>query len=69
MTPEQEKQLQEHIDGIAQLLYEEAQPEDIETLAGIEKTIRKQTLEQIAPRLGIFLSTKSSPTKPEGKEK
>ena len=58
MTPEEEKELTEHIDAIAKILYRQAQPEQVETLAKIEETVRKQTLQQISPRVGFFLSNK-----------
>ena len=54
MTPEEEKELTEHIDAIAKILYRQAQPEQIETLAKIEETVREQTLQQITPRIGFF---------------
>lgn len=58
MTPEEEKELTSHIDAIAKILYRQAQPEQIETLAKIEETVREQTLEHISPRIGFFLSNK-----------
>lgn len=58
MTPEKEEKLTKYIDAIAALLYEEAEPEQVESLAKIEETVRKQTLEYITPQLGIFLSQK-----------
>ena len=58
MTPEEEKELTEHIDAIAKILYRQAQPEQVETLAKIEETVRKQTLQHISPRIGFFLSNK-----------
>lgn len=58
MTPEEEKELTEHIDAIAKILYRQVQPEQVETLAKIEETVRKQTLQHISPRVGFFLSNK-----------
>ena len=43
---------------IAKLLYQTSEPENVQTLAGIEETIRAQTLEYISPQLGVFLSNK-----------
>ena len=54
MTPEEEKELTEHIDAIAKILYRQVQPEQVETLAQIEEKVRKQTLEHISPRIGFF---------------
>ncbi|MDH6084251.1 ISKra4 family transposase, partial [Chrysosporum ovalisporum TAC611] len=37
MTPEQEKELQEHIQAIAKILYKDTTPEKLTSLAGIEE--------------------------------
>jgi hypothetical protein len=58
MTPEKEALLGQHLEAIAALLYKETKPEQVESLAKIEATIRDQTLEYITPQLGIFLSNK-----------
>jgi transposase len=51
MTPEKQKKLNQHLQGIAEILYEEADETQLTNLAGIEKTIREQTLEHITPEL------------------
>ena len=56
MTPEKQQELNQHIKAIAHILYGEAEPSKVATLAGIEETIRQQTLEYITPKLGVFLS-------------
>ena len=53
MTPEEEKELTEHINAIGKILYKQAKPEQVETLVKIEETVRGQILEQISPRIGI----------------
>jgi hypothetical protein len=58
MTPEKEVLLAKHLEAIAVMLYEETELEQLESVAKIENTIRKQTLEYITPQLGIFLSNK-----------
>jgi hypothetical protein len=58
MTPEKEALLAQHLEAIAAILYEETEPEQVESLSKIEATIRGQTLEYITPKLGIFLSSK-----------
>jgi hypothetical protein len=45
MTPSEEKKLAEHIDAIAKILYNQTKPEQVETLAKIEETVREQTLQ------------------------
>jgi hypothetical protein len=48
MKPDTQKKLQEHLKAIAEILYQEAaEASELESLAGIEKTIRAQTLEYI----------------------
>jgi hypothetical protein len=58
MTPEAEKELTEHVEAIAKILYRQAKPEQVKTLAQIEAKVREQTLEYITPQLGFFLSNK-----------
>ena len=58
MSPEEKQALQHHVKEIAKLLYQTSEPENVQTLAGIEETIRAQTLEYISPQLGVFLSNK-----------
>ena len=53
MTPEEEKELSEHINAIGKILYRQAKPEQIETLAKIEETVREQILEHISPKIDI----------------
>ena len=54
MTPEQQKALEEHIEAYANILYKETKPEQLESLAKIEATVRDQTLEYITPQIGFF---------------
>jgi hypothetical protein len=54
MTPEEEKELTEHLEAIAKILYKQAKPEQVKTLAQIESTVREQTLQYITPQLGFF---------------
>ena len=58
MTPKEQKELSEHIDAIGKILYRQAKPEQVETLAKIEETVREQILEHIRPQIGIFLSNR-----------
>jgi hypothetical protein len=55
MTPEEQAQLQQSIDTIAQILYRNTPAEQLQTLEGIEQAIRQQTQELVLPQLGIFL--------------
>ena len=44
MTPEKQQALQEHIQAIAKILYEDTSPEKLASLAGIEEAVRSQML-------------------------
>ena len=49
-------QLQEYITAIAEILYAEANPDQIQDLEGIEKSVRNLTQEHLMPKIGKFLS-------------
>ena len=53
-----QKKLQKHLQAVAKILYQETEAKELESLAGIEKIIRAQTLEYITPELGVFFSNK-----------
>lgn len=59
MTPEQVKALQDHIQGIAAILYEDTPVEKLTSLESLERTVRQQMLEHVTPQVGIFLSKRS----------
>ncbi|MCG6138926.1 MAG: ISKra4 family transposase, partial [Nostoc sp. LLA-1] len=42
MTPEQKQALQEHIQAISKILYEDTSKEKLTNLAGIEEAVRSQ---------------------------
>ena len=56
LTPDQQNAIEYHSREIAKILHTEADPTAIETLEGIEKTVREQVLEHVSPRIGVFLS-------------
>ena len=58
MTPEEKKELNEHIKASGKILYRQIKPEQVENLAKIEETVRGQVFEYISPQIGIFLSNK-----------
>ena len=58
MTPEEKIELTKHINAIGKILYKQTKPEQVETLAKIEETVREQMLEHISPQIGIFLSNR-----------
>lgn len=68
MTPEQQRELDHHLQAIAKILYQEAEPTKLESLAGIEETKSLQTLEYITPQMGFFLSKKRKELRQAGGE-
>lgn len=56
MTPAQQQALQEHIQAIAKILYEDTLPEQLTSLAGIEQAVRSQMQKHVMPEVGVFLS-------------
>ena len=56
MTPEKQQGLQEHIQAIAKILYEDTSPERLTSLAGIEVAVRSQMQKHVMPEVGFFLS-------------
>ena len=56
MDTEKKAQIQAHARALAALLYEESDPEQVKTLAGIEVAVRGHLLEHVSPEIGNFLS-------------
>jgi hypothetical protein len=56
MTPEQQQALNTHVQAIAEILYEDSDPKTLQTLEGIEVTLRNQLQKHVSPDLGAFLS-------------
>lgn len=65
MNSQKQAELQQHLDAIAAILYQEADPTELTTLEGIEKNVRALAQEHVLPQLGIFLSTRRLPAAPE----
>lgn len=63
MTPEEQQELDQCVDRIAQILHRDAQAQGLpmSRLADIEATVRAQMQTHISPQIGIFLSTKATP--------
>jgi hypothetical protein len=64
MTPEDQKRLEACTAEIAEILYRNSNPDGLDSLEGIEHTVRQQMLAEVSPRVALFLST-SRPTPPE----
>jgi hypothetical protein len=62
MTPEKQRELNQHLQAIAEILYGEAEPTKVADLAGIEETIRKQTARIYNTTNGFFFIKKTTGT-------
>jgi hypothetical protein len=56
MDAAKEAQIKAHALALAELLYDETDPEQVKTLAGIEVAVRDHWLEHVGPEIGNFLS-------------
>ena len=68
MTPDKEQALKTHLEAIAQILYDESDPEAMKTLEGIELTIHQQIQAHVSPELGLFLSERLAERKQANSE-
>ena len=68
MDTDKKAQIQAHARAIAALLYEETDPEQIQTLAGIEEVVRGHILEHVSPEIGIFLLSQLVTPQPDARE-
>jgi len=55
MNNAKKAQIQAYAQAMAALLYEETDPEQVKTLAGIEEAVRGHILEHVSPEIGNFL--------------
>lgn len=68
MTPEKAAELKTHLEAIAQLLYEESDPAEMQTLEGIEMSVREQIQAHVSPELGNFLSARLAVQHPDASD-
>ena len=57
MTPEDQARLEACTNEIAEILYRNSNRERLDSLEGIEHTVRQQMLQEVSPRVALFLST------------
>ena len=55
MQPEQQQALNAHLQAIAKILYDDSDLESMQTLEGIEMTVRQKIQAHVSPELGNFL--------------
>jgi hypothetical protein len=57
MSPEDQARLEACTTEIAEILYRNSNREKLDSLEGIEHTVRQQMLKEVSPRVALFLST------------
>jgi len=65
MTPEQQQTIKTHLDAISAILYEDYNPDSLQTLEDIELAVRDQVLTHVTPHIGFLLSAQLAVQKPE----
>jgi hypothetical protein len=55
LTPEDQARLKEYAQGIAKILYADADKSRLTTLGEIESCIREQVQAHVTPEMGVFL--------------
>jgi hypothetical protein len=55
MQPQQQQALKAHLQAIAKILYDDSDPDDMQTLEGIAMTVRQKIQGHVSPELGNFL--------------
>ena len=68
MTPSERSELSACLRRASEILYNNSDPESLETLEGIETTVRAQVLEHVSPKIALFLSKKRQELAEEEKE-
>jgi hypothetical protein len=68
MDADKKAQIQAHVRAIAALLYQETDPEQVKTLAGIEQAVRGHILEHVSPEIGNFLLKQVATQQPDANE-
>jgi hypothetical protein len=68
MKPEQEQALKAHLQAIAQILYDDSDPDTLQTMEGIEMTVRQKIQAYVSPELGTFLLERLQEQQPDDPE-
>lgn len=68
MTPSERLELEACLKRVGEILYNNSDPESLETFEGIEKTVREKVLENVSPQIAFFFSKKRQEQEKEEKE-
>jgi hypothetical protein len=58
MTPSEHEELEACLRRVSEILYNNSNGDNLESLEAIETTVRAQVLEHVSPKIGFFLSEK-----------
>jgi len=68
MTPEDSQGLEACLLKAAEILYRNTQTEELTSFESLEKAVRTKVLEQVSPKIAVFLLNKSQGQKKVEKE-
>lgn len=68
MDAAKKAQIKAHALALAELLYDETDPEQVKTLAGIEVAVRDHLLTHVGPEIGNFLSAQAAARAEDGND-
>jgi hypothetical protein len=68
LSVEVKAKLEEHLIAVSQILYEHTESADLESFESIEREVRAQLLETVAPRVGEFFCQKEGDEEEENSE-
>ena len=68
MTTEEQEKLNEHIKGIAEILFNNTPAENLKSFESIELAVREHMLTTVSPVIGSFFLRPPQAQKPEGIE-
>lgn len=63
MTPDEEKQVKEHLQAVAEILYKNTDPTELKSFENLELFLREQILQEVSPELARFFFQKSQALK------
>lgn len=69
LSQEDKEKLEEHIQGIARILYQNTTSDKLKTFEDIEVTLREEIQEQVSPEIAKFFLTKLAKLKSADPEK
>jgi hypothetical protein len=56
MSPEEQKEIEQHARAIAKILYRNTAKEELTSLGKIEEVVRERMQKHVMPEVGVFLS-------------